>query len=498
MAAKRSTHWLLEGFQIDLRSLGLFRIAFGSCLFVDVFYRLFYINDFYSDQGLLPREAVIGQFLGQWESSLLLISGRPEIIFFIMCCALVSISMLIVGYRTRLAAFVTWILITSIYTRAQIVLHGGDDLIRVMLFWCQFVPLGAQFSIDRYLNPPEEKSNTLLSFGGAGLTLQLVALYLFTAALKFHPVWIQEGSAVYYTLNLDQFTDTPGQWLLQFPQLMRMLTFSTLFLELVGPILILTPWLQRYCRIPVVLGFISFHFGLFVTLHLGPFPWTCMAAWLMILPESFWNFVKIETLAPIQKLGALFKKAKQTGEVLQIKPVGVSEAVAAVFIGLVLLWNLSHHESFNYKKTESFRILMNLTSMYQKWNMFAPYPRKDDGWYVIEAQLFNGQVVDPRAQDFVYSEEKPDDVAATYTNTMWRKYLSNIWLKTNHKYRIYFGRYLCRRWNNSKDSLSEERINTLKIYFMLEMTPKPGEPVEPVKKELIWRHHCFDKPADWA
>lgn len=493
---------IFQGLTLDLRSLALFRIAFGLCLFVDVFYRLFYINDFYSDFGVLPRAALLEHFLGPWEYSVFLITGRPELIFFLMAMTLVAIAMMTVGYRTRLAAFVTWILVTSLQTRTQIVLHGGDDLIRVLLFWCQFVPLGAVFSVDSSLSAKSKPTtHALLSFGGAGLILQLLAMYLFTAALKFHPIWHVEGSAIYYALSLEQFTDLPGQWLLNFPGFLKFLTFSTLVLEWAGPLLLLVPGVQSYVRIPIILSFIAFHFGLFVTLHLGPFPWTCMAAWLMLLPPQFWEFAKRRSWDRTLEngftvLSGYVKKMRLQGEVVVVSFPKIAEATAAVFIVLVFVWNVTHHESLNLKKSDSFRIVMNLTKMYQKWNMFAPYPRRDDGWYVVEAKLFNGKSVNPMAADFIYTEEKPKNVAATYINTMWRKYLSNTWLKTNHQYRIYFGRYLCRKWNLGKLN-HDEKINTIKISYMLKMVPPPGTSPEPTKKDLLWRHYCFDKPADW-
>lgn len=493
---KRMFFWL-EGFSVDLKSLAMFRIAFGSILFIDVFYRLFYINDFYSDLGVLPREALISQFLSNWESSLLLISGRGEIIFVLMSIALVFIAMMTVGYRTRLATFFVWIFVTSIHVRAQIVLHGGDDLIRVLLFWCNFVPLNAEFSVDRYLHPQSKSgSSKFLSFGSAGLLLQLMAMYLFTAALKIHPVWNQDGTAIYYALNLEQFTDSVGRWLLNFPEIMRMMTFSTLALEWIGPILVLLPWVQRYARTWVALSFIGFHFGLFVCLHLGPFPWTCMAAWLMVLPGEFWQSFTFWKYRPIVWISTQVKRLQWRAEVPRVPFSKLSQAIAAVFIVLMLGWNLSHHESFPYRRTENFRIIMNIAELYQKWNMFAPYPRKDDGWYVIEASLFNGKIFNPLAGDLVYTEEKPEDVAATYKNSMWRKYLTNTWLKTNHAYRIYFGKYLCRKWNDDKIDL-DDKINTMKIYYMMEMTPAPGGLAKPRKKELLWRHYCINKPSDW-
>ncbi len=494
---KKKMFFWLEGFSVDLKSLAMFRICFGIVLFIDVFYRLFYINDFYSDMGVLPREALISQFLSNWESSLLLISGRGEVIFVLMSIALIFIAMMTVGYRTRLATFFVWLFINSIHARAQIVLHGGDDLIRVLLFWCNFVPLNAEFSVDRYLNPQGKPlSSKLLSFGSAGLLLQLMAMYLFTAALKLHPVWDREATAIYYALSLEQFTDSMGRWLLNFPQLLQTMTIATLILEWVGPILVLFPFVNRYCRTWVALSFIGFHFGLFVCLHLGPFPWTCMAAWLMVFPGEFWQHFAFWKYRPILWVSEQVKRLQWQTEVPRVPFSKVFEATAAVFIFLMLAWNLTHHESFPYRRTENFRILMNVTELYQKWNMFAPYPRKDDGWYVIEASLFSGKIINPMAEDFIYTEEKPADVAATYINSMWRKYLTNTWLKTNHAYRVHFGKYLCRKWNSDKTNL-DDKINTMKIYYMMEMTPPPGYPAKPTKKELLWRHYCIDKPSDW-
>jgi hypothetical protein len=59
--------------------------------------------------------------------------------------------------------------------------------------------------------------------------------------------------------------------------------------------------------------------------------------------------------------------------------------------------------------------------------MFAPSPSKEDGWYVIPGNLQDGRRVDlmPITRDDYgmhrVSNEKPQDVPASYKNEHWRK-----------------------------------------------------------------------------
>jgi hypothetical protein len=289
------------------------------------------------------------------------------------------------------------------------------------------------------------------------------------------------------------------------------MTFSTLILEMVGPILVILPagLVRRFFsraeakpfvfirpRILVPLAFITFHFGLAMTMVLGMFPWTCMAAWLMVLPSEFWEQFPEPTMKPLRKLAEKIKgRFKNVPHPRTVYGKG-SEAVAGIFVFLVCLWNITQLDFLKLERDPGFRQIMHMAEIYQRWSMFAPYPRKDDGWYVFESKLFNGELWNTFA-DAPVEYDKPDDVAGTYKNSMWRKYLTNLWLKSYNKHRVYLGRYLCRSWNDKQDN-PEHRIKTIQIYYMVEMTPPPGQPIPEPRRELVWRHYCFDKPADWV
>ncbi len=71
----------------------------------------------------------------------------------------------------------------------------------------------------------------------------------------------------------------------------------------------------------------------------------------------------------------------------------------------------------------------------------------------------------------------------------------NIWSRGYSGHRLYFGRYLCRTWNEKH--FGQERVNLIYINYMLEITPPPGQPLPQPEQVELSRHYCFDKPAMW-
>ena len=100
-----------------------------------------------------------------------------------------------------------------------------------------------------------------------------------------------------------------------------------------------------------------------------------------------------------------------------------------LFLLYVFFWNLTMVSAFTMP--ERVVPLGTFLGLNQSWDMFAPYPAKNDGWYVIPGTLRNGQQVDlmPAVThyDFYVGEnlswEKPKYVAGTIRNEHWRKYL---------------------------------------------------------------------------
>jgi hypothetical protein len=162
-------------------------------------------------------------------------------------------------------------------------------LLRLLLFWAMFLPLGAYWSIDRARAEIPRLSPRFLSVATVGLFMQIAFVYWFTAALKSGPEWRVDGTALYYALSLDQIVTPFGHYLLNFPRLLEVMTFGTFGLEAFGPLLLFCPIFTGPVRTAIVLAFMSLHFGIWLTMDIGIFPWISAFCMVCFLPGWFWD-----------------------------------------------------------------------------------------------------------------------------------------------------------------------------------------------------------------
>jgi len=168
-----------------------------------------------------------------------------------------------------------------------------------------------------------------------------------------------------------------------------------------------------------------------------------------------------------------------------------SSLVCVFFLVYVVHWNLSTPPQVDVQVRAPWNRVASVLRIDQKWGMFAPYPLRDDGWFVVEGELRDGTKVDVRhGREEAPSYDKPALVSADYKNARWRKYLMHLWKKDKKKYRPYYGQYLCRAWNGDADRPARRKLSKLQVHYMLERTPPPGQPAR-VKKVTILRHNCL-------
>ncbi len=504
------------------------RVGLGLIMLRDLWVRSYDLVAFYSDRGALPREAILERLDGTWRFSFHMMNGEWQFNAVLFLIHAVFAAMFTVGYRTRLATFVSWLFVISLHARGSIQLQAGDVVLRLLLFWSLFLPLGARASVDALRSPPlKEAASRVVTVASAALGVQLGAIYLFTAIMKSGIAW-KNGSAVYYALSIDYFGKQPfcdmilgtapvvqvlgaenHAWLVanvwphihgEVPWAASAFTFGTIIFEWAGPVLLLFPFWRSPVRALVVSGFIAMHLGFYAGLEIGLFPWICISGWLAMMPAPFWDRLgwrdKPGVQRPIQRAKWPFN------------------GLAFFFLALVVNWNLSTIRKQVPNSPivpQEVRWVGHLLRLDQNWNMFAPFPLKDDGWYVIPGVLFNGREVDlwgggdpswvpiddsdghkPLLHHSDLSLEldrtQPELVSAMYPSQRWRKYMRNIWMKKYKGLRLYYGKHLCRSWNDTHKG--SDRLKTFRIVYMKQVTPPPGETgiVEPVQ---IWNHNCF-------
>jgi hypothetical protein len=464
----------VEVFVLDLRSLAVFRIGLGMLLLADLAFRAGDLQAHYTDLGVLPRSAISAPFA----SSVHLLNGSVWFQAGLFVLAALFALALLVGFFTRLATFASCFLLISLHARNPVVLEGGDVLLRVLLFWSIFLPLGAVFSVDRLRSRVPRSNPRLVSMAAAALILQVCFVYWFAALLKTDASWRTDGTAIYYTLSIDQFSTRLGRSLLAYPELLRLLTFATLWLEALGPVLLFVPFGRGLPRLLVVAAFLIFHLlGLNLTLELGHFPYICAVAWLALLPSRFWDKLTSRmSLFPsnIQQLS------------FPVRTPAWMNALAAFFLVYVFLWNVRtvDFQRFHAILPQRLDWIGEGFGLSQMWSLFAPTPMKDAGWYVIVGDLENGRQVDLFREGRPVRWEKPELVSATYKNTRWRKYLLNLWQKSHAAHRMRYADYLCREWNSQHEG--GEKLENIEIFFMLEVI-RPDRPPDRPQAILICR-----------
>ncbi len=288
---------LEEIFGFDLRSLALFRIGLALVIIADLVIRFGDIKAHYSDYGVLPRTALINEFLKPWYWSIHLISGEPFVQYLLFGFALLFALLLLIGYRTTLASIACWAMIVSLHNRNPGLIFAGDDALRAIAFWAMFLPLGAVYSFDSALNTSTKPlPKRIVSGATVGLIFQLCYIYMFSAWFKHQsPLWSQEGSAVYYALSFDQYGTWFGQFLLQLKPLLKTMTFGALWFEWLGCLLLFIPWKNSFFRGVAIASFISLHFSFGLSFTIGIFPALCIAVWLAFIPSVVWEFLYKKT-----------------------------------------------------------------------------------------------------------------------------------------------------------------------------------------------------------
>ncbi|NND91220.1 MAG: DUF393 domain-containing protein [Granulosicoccus sp.] len=289
-------------FSLDLRSIALFRILLALLLLTDLLLRSVDMSTFYTDAGVLPRLQWLELTHG-WHWSIHAASGELwwQALLFLM--AGIAATALLFGYRSKLAALASFILLTSLMNRNGLLLQGGDNLLVVMSFWALFLPLGARWSFDSALQPvladnpnalpsTANREQPYFSVATIAIVFQVLYLYVFTAMMKTGDAWVTRFDAAYYAVSLQHFATPVGDWIRQFPGLLKLATVYVLSVEFVAPFLVLCPFMWPWVRVSGLLLLASLHAAFLLMLHIGLFPLIDFMALSLLIPGAVWIRVR--------------------------------------------------------------------------------------------------------------------------------------------------------------------------------------------------------------
>jgi len=484
---------------LDVRSLALFRILLASLLLLDWLDRIPDLEAHYSDEGVVPRELLQGTF---YAFSIHLFSGEVWYQALLVAIGLLLSLGLLLGWQTPLMCLFNFILLVSIHGRNHALMQGGDHLLRSMLLWSIFLPLGAVWSLDARHPQHRPRSPLVCSLATAVLIGQIVIVYLFAAVWKWDEQWREKGTALYVTLTNEQFTTRFGYLVRSQPWLCTILTHFTIYLETLGPALLFLPFHVGIQRLVAIALFVGFHAGIGLCMELALFPFAGMMIWTALLPPSFWD-----RLGPqMPDLGRLLPSwiPERPGSVPSWQPPTgpVPTAMLALMATYVLLFNIQGYMVSRQQLTGlgkpllplQFSQLGAITGLEQGWGLFAPRPTPVAGWHVALGTRADGSQVELLRGSDPADCSQPPLQSTTYRNGRWRRLTQVLGVPEFGALPIYTARYLMKDWNRRHPN--DPPVVKVELYFYRYPTYEPGQERPPVEKLWLATYPVEDKRAE--
>ena len=476
-----------EIFVFDLRSLSLMRIGIAFTLLLDLLIRMYNLEAHYTNTGVLPLEGLFRLAWNEHYFSFYTISGSVYIQLIVFLLNAFCILCLLAGYRTKLFTILCWVFLISLHNRNPLIHQGGDDLLRLILFWGIFLPWNYYYSIDAKKINEIKKETAYYSLAGFSYMLQVAYVYFFSAMFKSSTEWTSEYTALYYALSLDQIALPFGKFIYSYPTLLKSITFIVYYIELLAPALLIIPFFISRCRSAFIIIMTILHTGIFLCLNVGLFPLIGIVSMAGLLPGNITE--KIVKLS--ERFAAFDLKAIKITFIesylkhkfnFNFRETFMLRSLIPVFAAYMLAWNLATAGVFTLNK---YTVLPgNLLRIDQHWGMFSPAVFKDDGWFVFAAETEMGASIDLLQNGNEITYNKLAAVTAPFTQDRWRKFSENILLISNNEFRPYYCSYLFNQWNRNENV----KIKNLKIIYMKEIS-LPDYKVDGPKKEILCE--CF-------
>ena len=458
----------MKPFSLDLRALALWRMALGAVVLLDIFMRATDLQAFYGDDGVLSRALYFRQGWEYQGYHLFMASGSTAGLSVLFVLWAVAAFCLMIGYRTRLAGFLTWYFVASIQIRNPMVKDGGDDYLRLLLFWTPFLPLGARWSWDARSFPQwKALSNSYRSVATVGVYVQVFVLYLFAAILKNGDDWLKTGDALYMALSIDQFTTAFGKLLLPYPELLRFMTWAALAWEYGLALLLLIGAFRPKVRGVFLLLGLLFHFSIFLMLDFGIFMLITAVALVAFVPSELldrWS-AQPEQVGVPDRLPSAYRLERP----LQVFGVFI--------LGMIAVFNL--YSIRHVQRVPAWaRPVMRWTYEQQHWHLFAPYPFREDGWFVLEVEKADGSKLDAWKSAKTV-DARPELISRTFANQRWRRWMQNLYqvpLKSHDAWRRSTLEYGAKQWRQEHP---DEEVRRFRLLWIKEINQAPGVTVPP-------------------
>jgi hypothetical protein len=307
--------------------------------------------------------------------------------------------------------------------------------------------------------------------------VQVALVYLFSVGFKLRETAWRDLTAIEGSLRVEGVATAFGTRLLDFPELLSVLTALTLAFEAVGPLLAFSPWRTAGVRTLLVLVFSVFHlFGIGSVMRLGSIHYAMALAWVAFLPAAFWDALGLRVPAATPTRPARHQPFLRRA----------GDAIAAACLALVLVENLVSIDRARFQPwLPSLAVgAVRALGLGQDWRLWERPLR--NRYYVFAARLRDGSEFDLH-RGAPLDWDRPRRDAA---NNHWWKFHLHLSRPYGRSLRGYYAAYLARRWDRVHDPA--QWVERLELVLVDARTPAVAPHLLP--RQVLWRGEPGGRP----
>jgi hypothetical protein len=475
----------LNWFDLDARSLSLFRVILSLGMIFDLANRLINFDFFYSNDGILPVDLwdeIWGSKSYYWSLHL---SNSDQIVLFLIYSQLILAILLLLGVWVKFSFLISFFLMLSLVNRNPLLHYGGDKLLPLLLL-CGFFLFFKNLKQNSYNN-----SFFLSKISSALLIAQIFMLYFVAGVAKLKmPEW-WDGTALNNIFNMNMVIKESANWLKDVEFLLPVISILVPWFEMLFPILLLIPIFNYKFRTIGIYGLLTINLFISFTLDVGYFMPYATASILACLPPTFWNNqyvrglkIKLLSLYELDNivknyLSIIFNINQIPSKIwsiiftsnfiqfINVMTYRIAICLVVALTGIVIFTGIEAMGGWrmvNYPKFIWFGI--RSINIYQKWDLFAN-PTNVRNWYVAKAKLKNGKWVD------ILQDGRGVSWAAQVSpnklfkeNSKWRVIFAKTTRSKSKKLKKSLTKALANKWNS--DRPDSESVESLTLYFLQE------------------------------
>lgn len=295
---------------VDPRTAGVFRLVLGTLLSLDCLRHWSEAQLLYSTEGVLPNEKHLWRPSSSWLFSIFHAFSSLKEVHVLFALGLLCHVLLLVGYRARLFAFLSFVFVTSMDSRVPLVENGGYVVVNLAAFYACFLPIERRFSIDSWraswrsrvettvaelAERPwlEEGRRRVISLVGALTLFNFGIIYFFNVVNKTGNIW-RKGDTVHYVLHIDRMVTGFGVFMREvMPEpLMVGSDFLVLAVEAVIFLCIVWPHGRKWARPLAMVLIFGLHSTFGTMMRLGPFSWFMIGFSTLLILPIHWEMIR--------------------------------------------------------------------------------------------------------------------------------------------------------------------------------------------------------------